>query len=76
MLSGKFGPLSEETVQRIRQILTPEQTLELADAVLSFTTLTDLNAWLDAKPPIPPDESYLWDGTYDDDDAPPPAPAQ
>lgn len=45
-LNRKVGPLSEEVQTRVAA-LSSERMLELTDALLDFTTQTDLVAWLD-----------------------------
>lgn len=45
-LNQKLGALSEATIAQI-STLTPDQLESLAIALLSFTTMRDLTAWLE-----------------------------
>jgi len=44
-LIRRYGPLSAETTAQVQQ-LHAEQLLELADALLDFTSASDLEQWL------------------------------
>ena len=50
LLADQCGPLPDEAVERVRE-LSPEQLSELGRALLRFSVLTDLTAWLDAHAP-------------------------
>ena len=45
LLTRKFGKVSLKTVKRLEK-LTAEQLEELAEAVLDFEKVADLEAWL------------------------------
>lgn len=47
-LNRKVGPLAENLHARVAA-LSPEQMLELSDALLDFTALDQLVAWLDRR---------------------------
>jgi len=47
LLTRRCGPLSAETTAQVQQ-LHAEQLLELADALLDFTSAADLEQWLAA----------------------------
>ncbi len=48
LLTRKFGKVSLKTVKRLEK-LTAEQLEELAEAVLDFERVADLEAWLASK---------------------------
>jgi hypothetical protein len=48
-LTRKLGPLDQAMTERVAT-LTPEALLDLSDALLDFTALPDLSAWLDQHP--------------------------
>jgi hypothetical protein len=49
-LTRKLGPLDQAMIERVAA-LTPEALLDLSDALLDFTALPDLRAWLDQRAP-------------------------
>ena len=48
LLTRKFGKVSVKTVKRLDKLLA-EQLEELAEAVLDFEKVADLEAWLTSK---------------------------
>lgn len=53
MLTRRFGTLDAQTTGHIRELMVP-QLEELAVALLDFTQIDDLYAWLDRNPPAEP----------------------
>lgn len=53
MFTRRFGTLDAQTTGRIRELMVP-QLEELAVALLDFTQIDDLYAWLDRNPPAEP----------------------
>ena len=52
LLTRRCGPLAEETEARVRD-LPPERLLDLADALLDFSGMDDLLAFLNGSAPTP-----------------------
>ena len=48
LLTRKFGKVTQKTVKRLDK-LSPDRLEELAEAVLDFEKVADLEAWLKSK---------------------------
>jgi hypothetical protein len=48
LLTRKFGKVAQKTVKRLDK-LSPDRLEELAEAVLDFEKVADLEAWLKSK---------------------------
>lgn len=65
-LTRKFGALSEDVTSRLTQ-LSSSQLTALGEALLDFTTMSDVERWLATPPPPVSEDDDEYEGEDEDD---------